>query len=109
MQVWDGVIHEFKFRPEAGEDLIESVNWYEDQQPGLGAEFNAAFELTLSRIDRNAEVYRRSSGKIRKARMVGFPFSIYYLIENQRIEILAVWHGARDIGLLEKRVRARVR
>ena len=38
-------------------DISEAINWYENQQPGLGLEFAADFLSHYRRLDRDAHLY----------------------------------------------------
>ena len=41
----------FSFHPEAEEELFGAIDWYEDQEPGLGRSF--ALEVTLYVAERD--------------------------------------------------------
>lgn len=43
------------FRPEASEELIEAVDWYEARSPGLGAELLRCVDACVERIARQPE------------------------------------------------------
>lgn len=85
------------FRPEAEQDLSEAYAWYEDRRPGLGLAFLLSVEATLASMSRwpraGRLVYRR---RIRRRLIRRFPYLICYLMEEQGIVVLAVYHASRD-------------
>ena len=38
------------FTPEADDDIVESYNWYESREPGLGEDFLRCIEACVERI-----------------------------------------------------------
>jgi len=42
-----------KIEPEALEDIQESIDWYNEQQPGLGHEFHSDVKATFKKIKSN--------------------------------------------------------
>jgi hypothetical protein len=40
----------YQFHPDAETEHLETIAYYEAQQPGLGASYLADFELTLERV-----------------------------------------------------------
>jgi hypothetical protein len=60
------------FRPEAEAEALETRDWYEGRRPGLGAEFRAAVEETIERLD-NPMQFRLVRGETRRAISIGFP------------------------------------
>ena len=91
-------------RPEAEDDLEEAFQWYEEQNPGLGLEYllciDAAFDII---IIRNPKLYQKVYKNIRRALPRRFPYGIFYIIEDDKIIVLAVLHAKRDPRLLKKR------
>lgn len=57
-----------RLRAEAKADLLEASGWYDTQTDGLGEEFLAKVERSLTRIEENprvhAELYERPSGAL---------------------------------------------
>lgn len=91
------------FHPEARAEFIESVRYYERQQPGLGRRFLDGVTEAISRIQAHPNMYRLIFGNWRQCRVPKFPFGIIYRIENRRIEIIAVMHLRRNPGYWRQR------
>jgi plasmid stabilization system protein ParE len=83
-------------RPEAATELKDSFMWYEVQSNGLGFEFFRCIDAALSLINRSPLLYAEIYKNIRRALIRKFPFEILYVIDNDRIIVLAVFHAKRD-------------
>jgi len=90
-------------RPEAESDLAEAYRWYEAQVPGLGSDFLLSVDAALSSIRRNSELYPVVYKNVRRSLIRRFPFGVYYIIEKERIVVLAVMHAKRDPGTWQDR------
>ena len=84
------------FRRLARAEHLRSVEWYEDQQPGLGADFDAKVEAVLQIVANQPRRYPIVERDIREANVDRFPYCIYYRIRPNHIEVLAVFHQSRD-------------
>lgn len=90
------------FRRAAKREMDESIAWYEAQRAGLGIEFAVEVETFLLRIAEAPEQFPRIRGEIRRAVLQRFPYN-HFLIESERIVILAVFHVKRNPGALKDR------
>jgi toxin ParE1/3/4 len=84
------------FRPEAAAEVHEAFRWYETQRRGLGLEFLDRLEETLNRVRENPDQYPVVHRHVRRALVRRFPFGVFYIIEDQQIVVLSVFHGSRD-------------
>ncbi len=84
------------FRRIARNEYDEAVAWYEGERAGLGLEFKDAVDAALTTIANTPLVFRRVRGRIRRAVVKRFPYTIHFIDEPQRIVVLAVYHAARD-------------
>ena len=84
-------------RPAAERDLVEAASWYEDERRGLGERFLREVRLSLGIIGELPRAYAilRRTKRLRRCRVVGFPYSIYFWIEGGMVVVVAVLHGAR--------------
>lgn len=73
-----------------------SANWYDERQHGLGNRFKAAVDRVIERISELPEFYGLTHDGIREAKVLGFPFCIYYREEAGRIVIYAIFHASRN-------------
>ena len=92
------------FRPEAQDDLLQARDWYERQQPGLGAAFGVALDEAVVRIQAMPLMYAMVLRDIRRGKLRTFPYLIYYRVLSDRIEVIAVLHGSRNPKLWQERV-----
>jgi plasmid stabilization system protein ParE len=77
-------------------DLQAAFDWYEDQQPGLGWEFQADFLLHLRNLPRDAQLYAVRFAGVRRLNLDRFPYGLFYVIRAPEIWLLAVLHASRD-------------
>jgi plasmid stabilization system protein ParE len=88
--------YELQFRTAATVEFAEAIRWYEGQRLGLGTRFRAAVSDTLRRIVSDPDSYPVVESEIRQAIVRKFPYSVLYLLESNRVVVLAVFHGSRD-------------
>ncbi|MEW5814373.1 MAG: type II toxin-antitoxin system RelE/ParE family toxin [Spirochaetota bacterium] len=91
-------------RPEVEDDLKEAFSWYEDKRIGLGYDFLLQVDAGINLINRNPEIHPIEYKGTRKHLVKRFPYKIIYLVEKEKIIILAVIHGKRRPGLIKKRI-----
>jgi plasmid stabilization system protein ParE len=84
------------FRPAADQDVDAAYEWYERQQTGLGDQFLRSLGTTVDRIRVNPELYPRVRGVIRRAVLRRFPYLLFYIVEPERIVVIACLHASRD-------------
>jgi len=92
------------FKPEAKKDIVDAVQWYEQQRVGLGIRFRSMLEKVFSQMEVLPELYRVIYKDVRRASTPGFPFSIYYRIDEGEVVVLAVVHASRDPERWKSRV-----
>ena len=84
------------FDPEATSEFDEAYDFYQNRRFGLGDEFAGAIRTVilgiLAQPKRHAAVLRDT----RRARVIRFPFAVYYRIESSTIRIVSVFHTSRD-------------
>src|SRR5437016_11077505 len=92
------------FHPEAHAEMIGHALYYEARSEGLGSDFLSAVEEANQRIEEFPKAGPIDRGNIRKRLVSGFPFSILYEIQPDRIYIAAVMHQHRRPGYWRERV-----
>jgi toxin ParE1/3/4 len=90
------MIYRLIIRPEAEAELAEAFDWYEQRVPGLGEEFLVAFDVALASILSNPLQHPALHRGIRRALTRRFPYQVLFLVEEDVITVIAVFHGARD-------------
>jgi plasmid stabilization system protein ParE len=88
---------------EAEADLEEDALWYE-QQAGLGAALVAEVRDVLRRLSATQEMHQKVLRDVRRALVKRFPYSVFYRVYNDRVEVLAVFHNRRDPSVWQSRV-----
>lgn len=83
-------------RPEAEAEIADAHDWYEARVPGLGADFFLAVDAILHSIARTPKQYPVVHRNIRRALTKRFPYEVFFLDEDQRIVVLAVFHASRN-------------
>lgn len=89
-------------RPEAENDLKEAYFWYEDKRQGLGYDFLLHVDAGLNFIVRNPNIHPTEYKGIRRHLIKRFPYKIIYLVEKEKLIVLAVFHGKRRPALIKK-------
>ena len=87
----------------AREEFDDAADWYEARQPGLGSQFVAAVQVVFDRISANPRLHAVVRRDIRKAVVVGFPYSVYYREQQRRVVVVAVFHSSRDPAIWQGR------
>ena len=91
------------FRAEARREFIEAVAWYEAQRDGLGAEFLNEIERCIASAAEHPELYASVRADIRRVVARRFPYAVYYRQRDNRIVVLAVFHGRRHPRIWQAR------
>jgi plasmid stabilization system protein ParE len=91
------------FRRIARQEMDESIAWYDSERAGFGIEFASEIESFLVRIADTPEQFNKVRGDVRRAVLRRFPYTIHFLLEANRIVVLAVLHVKRKPRTLEDR------
>lgn len=85
-------------------DAVEAALWYDAQSPDLGAEFMAEVDAAAKRLAQNPEIHRIRFADVRRAPIHRFKFyGLYYLIHEQEVWVISVFHGRRHPRWLRER------
>ncbi len=91
------------FRQIAKREFDDAISWYEDRREGLGRAFSVAVEQLLERIAISPNQFACVRGNVRRAVLQRVPYAIYFVIEDQRILVFAIFHARRAPKHLEDR------
>jgi plasmid stabilization system protein ParE len=91
------------FAPEAEPEIAEARDWYDHRSPGLGAEFVAAVDATVTVIRRNPFQYQAAWGQFRRAVLRRFPYSLIYRVSDRQISVVSCFHGRRKPKIWRER------
>lgn len=83
-------------RPAAEEDIRQAYRWYEEQRAGLGDDFLLCVEATLATIKENPQLFPAIHKQARRALVRRFPYAIFYVLRDEMISVLGVFHGSRN-------------
>ena len=93
-----------EFHPQAERELAESVLFYNDRIPGLGAVFLSLAKAASAKIQNDPLRRPLRRDGTRKLNLPRFPYSFVYRDEAERLLIVAVAHGARRPGYWRQRL-----
>jgi plasmid stabilization system protein ParE len=82
--------------PESNEDLLEARAWYDNIRPELGERFALAVEATVEAISEHPLQFPVVYRNRRRAGVRRFPYSIFFELQEQRIVVIACFHGRRN-------------
>lgn len=91
-------------RPEAEAEIEDVYNWYEGQRESLGSEFLRVLDAAFAVISRQPELYAIQYRQARRAPLRRFPYSIIYVVQRDRIDVVACFHASRDPGRWRERL-----
>ena len=80
----------------ARRDFEDAAVWYEERRSGLSAEFRAEVDAAVALAAEQPLRFPRNHKDIRCVRVRRFPYSVFFLQEESRIVVLAVFHVRRD-------------
>lgn len=83
-------------RPYVDADIEAVFDWYEAEEPGLGHEFLDELRAIYRRIIDGPFMYQDLRAGIRRALTRRFPYAVYFAVEADVVEVLAVLHTSRD-------------
>ena len=82
---------------QAEKDFESAYEWYEVQDPGLGKEFARCVDVKFASVQRNPQHFQVIADKeVRRALVNRFPFSIYFISEQELTTVFAILHQHRN-------------
>ncbi|MCP5059280.1 MAG: type II toxin-antitoxin system RelE/ParE family toxin [bacterium] len=82
-------------RQRAELDIDEVYAWYESRRSGLGEAFLRSVDASFARIGREPEIYPVQHDPVRRAPLHRFPYSVFYVVRSDHVDVLAVYHSRR--------------
>lgn len=91
--------------PGAQAELEGAVDWSEARVDGLGLKFLLVVDAALQEIQESPAKFPRweHDARFRKFVMQRFPYIVFYRELADRIDVIAIAHGAREPGYWLKR------
>lgn len=82
-------------RPEAQINIREAAVWYEQRETGLGRRFVAEIRQSLKAISKTPLRFPLVENGIHRLLLHRFPYAVYFLLESDRVIVIAVLHQHR--------------
>ncbi len=86
------------FRPEAQQELLDAMAWYEERGVGLGFEFARSVDAAVERIHRMPLTFPTLEGGFRHLMTRKFPYSVIYRVTKSEIVVVSCFHHRRRPG-----------
>ena len=93
-----------KLRIEAQFDILEGTRFYEVQHQGLGEYFKQSVRSELDSLNRSAGIHESLGFCFRKL-VRKFPFAIFYILENDMVDVFAILDCRQDPETIAGRIR----
>jgi plasmid stabilization system protein ParE len=81
---------------EARLDILDAFLWYEEQQQGLGLKFESYLEAGFNLIQNSPLLFEKKYDDIRIHYLDKFPYGIHYIMNEESVHVLAVFHTSKD-------------
>lgn len=78
--------------PAARDDIAAAAAWYEANRPGLGTAFLDRTNELLQRIAESPYQFPTVQLNVRRGLTRRFPYSVYFTVGENRVDVLAVIH-----------------
>jgi len=94
-----------KISPFAEQDLDTAVEWYNSKREVLGNEFAYEVSEIFERIKFNPLQFPKEYGKMRKAVIKRFPYSVFFVFKDEIAFILGIFGASRNPNIIKNRYR----
>lgn len=94
-----------QFGPEADAELEEATAWYIEHAWDVAERFVAEVERVAALVVERPTMRAEVEPGVRRAQFRGFPYSLVYTVEPDRIFVLAVMHMKRHPDYWKRRRR----
>ncbi len=88
----------YSFHPEAENELIEAVSYYESCYRGLGHDFAQEVYTTIQTICRFPYAWSSMSQNTRRCLLGRFPYGVIYQVKEDSVIIIAIMQLNREPG-----------
>ena len=86
-------------------EFDEAFDWYDRQRPGRGERFAEAVQAIIDRIAEDPERHAVVHQGARKVIVPGYPYSVFYQVDADRLVVLSVFHAKRDPQIWRSRIQ----
>jgi plasmid stabilization system protein ParE len=81
------------FRPLAQSDVNSAISWYGEERPAIAVAFIEALDVIIDRIRETPLQFPVVRGKVRRALLGRFPYGVFFVVDEEHIDVLAVIEG----------------
>ncbi len=92
------------FLPEAEQEMLEAVEYYEFYADGLGEDYLKEVERAVAAIEESPKTWSIVEGELRRRLVKRFPFGILYYVDPNEIVVVAAAHLRRKPGYWKDRI-----
>jgi hypothetical protein len=82
--------------PDAREEFLAAIDYYNEAEPGLGMAFYSEVEAAIGLIENYPDLWTEIDDNIRRCLVRRFPFAVLYSKEAGRVFIYAIMHTKRE-------------
>ncbi|RZJ03816.1 MAG: type II toxin-antitoxin system RelE/ParE family toxin [Rubrivivax sp.] len=86
------------FKPRAEAEIAKAFAWYDQPDIRQGEAFFAELERVERLITLNPLLYPEVDPALHRANLRRFPYSLFYVVDDQVISVLSCLHQHRDPG-----------
>jgi len=95
-----------RVHPEARSEASAATTWYRTRSRDAARDFASAVRAGVQSIRERPAVWARWKGSdVRRKVLRQFPYSIFYIVENDDVVIVAIAHHKRRPGYWRPRLR----
>ena len=84
------------FHPEAEQEFLRAIDYYQDRKQGLGRDFAVEVYSAIERAMAHPRAWPILEGEVRRCQTRRFPYAVLYAEEAEGILIPAVMHLHRE-------------
>ena len=84
------------YKPLAQIEASEAYQWYEQPHISMGNAFLDELERTNGFIADNPHLYSCVEAEMRRANLNRFPYSLFYVIDGDTVNVLSCFHQHRE-------------
>ena len=90
------MVFQLVLKPLAQEEVSQAFDWYAQPHIGMGEDFLAELERTCGFLASNPYLYVKVEGDMRCAHLNRFPYSLFYVVDGEVVNVLSCFHQYRD-------------
>ena len=86
-----------KIEPEVQQDIQEGIDWYNEQQPGLGRKFHAEVKASFKSLKINP-FFQVRYNQVRCLPLKKYPYMVHFTVDekNKTVIIRAIFNTSKD-------------